>query len=649
MSLNGRFCSAKKIGLLGLRIGLALVFLLAGSPAAAQAGGQVHLLNPDSSHFPTFTLNFEAYDAQGRFQTGLQSSQVQVTEDGTQRPLADLNLVQPGLQLTLALDIGPTLAYTYNNLSRFEGVRKALSTWANAQVGVAGDYSLVTSTGSLGTHQANAGQFAQALDSYAPDLMKTQPSLTSLIQALDLATDPLRQALMKRAILFVTPMLPDSALQALPNLADRASQQGIRIFVWLVLPDQAGETAVSKALNDMALRTGGQSFTYSGTQEYPDPETYFQPLRYIYQLTFASAINSSGAHHLIVSLNQAGQTMTSNEQAVNLTVTAPNPIFLSPPAHIQRAWVTPTAASADSPAAKARLEPLNTPLKLMIEFPDGFKRPLKAARLYVDGKLASELTAAPFETFSLDLSGFDASARHTLRVEVEDQLGLKGSSIETPVDVTVAPAPALANTLIFGLEPVSLLLPAGEALGAAGVIVAGVFAIRRLRRGRKASPRRRAEAARPRSRLQMPVPMPVMRRSPLQAANAPARLMRISESGHTQPGSAVPLDYPEITIGSSPKKAAYVLESSSVDSLHARLCRTADGQFMLYDAGSIAGTWVNYAPASQQGTRLRHGDLIQFGRETFRFELNQPDALPQVPCVTCEPGDLPSALNEKLP
>jgi len=296
-------------------------------------------------------------------------------------------------------------------------------------------------------------------------------------------------------------------------------------------------------------------------------------------------------------------------------------MLMAPPATITRTWA---AAPAGTPeATPGALEPDTARLNLLVEFPDGFPRPLADADLYVDGKLVSRLTKPPFDTFTWPLGGYDTSAIHTLHVVVEDQLGLKSTSIDVPVQITAPPAPALAGIRIFGLEPAKLLLPAGGVLGGAAVIVAGVFAIRGLRRRAKARPRRAAPAQKPRSRLPMPIPIPA-RRSGLYAANAPARLVRLTEDGRSLPGSGVAVDGPELTIGSNPHKAAWVLESTSVDGLHARLRQVGAGQYRIFDAGSVAGTWVNFMPAPAEGVLLQHGDRVQLGREALRFELKTP-------------------------
>jgi predicted component of type VI protein secretion system len=76
-----------------------------------------------------------------------------------------------------------------------------------------------------------------------------------------------------------------------------------------------------------------------------------------------------------------------------------------------------------------------------------------------------------------------------------------------------------------------------------------------------------------------------------------------------------------MTFGSDPRRAVVTLADASVCALHARLQQTSDNGFVLNDEGSLAGTWVNYACLNGQGRRLRHGDLIHFGRLTYRFEL----------------------------
>ena len=70
----------------------------------------------------------------------------------------------------------------------------------------------------------------------------------------------------------------------------------------------------------------------------------------------------------------------------------------------------------------------------------------------------------------------------------------------------------------------------------------------------------------------------------------------------------------DMTFGTDPVQSKRVLDDPSISPLHARIKRTEDGSFIIYDHGSIAGTWVNFEPITREGRRLAHGDRIHFGQ-----------------------------------
>jgi pSer/pThr/pTyr-binding forkhead associated (FHA) protein len=84
-------------------------------------------------------------------------------------------------------------------------------------------------------------------------------------------------------------------------------------------------------------------------------------------------------------------------------------------------------------------------------------------------------------------------------------------------------------------------------------------------------------------------------------------------------------------------RATLVLDDFSVEEIHARLQREKN-IFRLTDAGSIAGTWVNYTPVSQDGTILENGDFIHIGRIGFRFTQREPDHV-RKPVVLLQPAE----------
>jgi pSer/pThr/pTyr-binding forkhead associated (FHA) protein len=70
------------------------------------------------------------------------------------------------------------------------------------------------------------------------------------------------------------------------------------------------------------------------------------------------------------------------------------------------------------------------------------------------------------------------------------------------------------------------------------------------------------------------------------------------------------------------------LDDPSVSPLHARL-KEKGGEYFLSDEKSVAGTWVNYEQLT--GPRsLNHGDVIHFGRLSYRFMLRKPPELPRL-------------------
>jgi len=113
----------------------------------------------------------------------------------------------------------------------------------------------------------------------------------------------------------------------------------------------------------------------------------------------------------------------------------------------------------------------------------------------------------------------------------------------------------------------------------------------------------------------------------------------VGEDGSPIPQTTIPLTRAEVTFGRDPNLATCLLDDPSVDGLHARLRVDAVGRFLLADQGSTAGTWVNYAPISSEGTPLEHGDLIHFGRAVYRFQLGKPPPMPKPSIRSLDPEE----------
>jgi hypothetical protein len=196
-------------------------------------------------------------------------------------------------------------------------------------------------------------------------------------------------------------------------------------------------------------------------------------------------------------------------------------------------------------------------------------------------------------------------------------------TIEIPIQVVVEDKPKKGlGLLIDQLSNAGVATAGGLAL--AFLLVAGVVALtmiqaRKPGRSLRLDPVTQSVTIRQESSIKGWQPS-ATRSLPLKT-----RLVRLdSDTLRPIPGQEVLLGATEITLGSDRHQVSVVLQSSTVSALHARINPTESGGYRLFDCGSVAGTWVNYAPVSAYGARLENGDLVHLGRVVFRVELGAP-------------------------
>ena len=638
--------SINTIKIFRVTLGLILVMLLVGpvKPALADDGGNIIITPPVTTRFPEISFFIQPFKGDGSFIDDLLSTQIQVAEDGKALPVTSLEKIQPGIQFTVALNTAAYMATQEDGKATYQKIQAGLVSWAQAQPRDTPDtFNLATNAGVKISGSRDPQVWVKALQDFMPDPKNSPTSLKSLTDALDLTTSPAAQANVKRALLYITPLPTAATLQALPNLAQRASQQGVRVFVWVLAPEDSAPASSMVPLQDMADHTGGSVSYFSDDSAHPQVEDCLKPMRYIYSLTYLSGLGQGGSHKLSVHILRSDFEGVSPEQDFSLDIEPPNPMFLAPPQLIQRKLVK------DSTQKNTSLEPAESSIQILIEFPDNHPRPLAQTRLYVDGVVVAKNTAAPFDHFNWPLDAYKEDGRHLLKVEAIDTLGLSRASIESPVEIDVEqPASLISRIEEIPWQKVGIY----GAAAAAALAVAGVLVF--FGRKRKAilesvtpvrPPASAAIKSKPRNKFNDPVtqPVPIAQDAPRKAADrlsvnwpraagsvtVPARLVGIAETGSATPRPTILLTRPEITLGSDPKLAIQVLDNPSVDGLHARLFQSPEGDFYIADAGSVAGTWVNYAPIAREGVRLEHGDLIHLGRVSFRFELTNPQRVRQ--------------------
>jgi len=601
-------------------LGLSLLFVW-GLPVRAQGQAEAILYPADASGFPTVSAFMDVYDASGAYVSGLKPGDVNVVEDGKPLPVTALTELTIPIQIVVAVNPGPALGLRdTTGSSRFQWISQALSTWAQSRpADQQDDLSLVTLAGAIITH-ANAKDWLVSLNSFQPNFQSTTPNLQSLSVALDTAVAQGEHSGTKRAILFITPHMDDPNVDSeLQPLIQRAIQNRVHVSVWLADLNAYQATTSAAAFSQLAEQTGG-SFYFSSSQSFPDPETYFAPLRKLYSLKYTSAISAGGQHTLSVQVTNANAVIKSEAQTFSVDIQPPNPIFVSPPLQITR------QPPADDPYNTQILAPNTQELDIIIEFPDGHPRPLASTTLYVDGQAVAENKKPPFDKFTWDVSGFTMSGAHTIAVQAVDSLGLEKTSIEIPVTFTVIQAPHGMSALFAKYRQTITY----GAIGFAGLALLLILLITRLQlalasartaRRTNADPLTQPVAVAPETSATEKKKHTRPRSGRIKPIHAPASLIRLSPDLEPTTDNPIPLIENEITFGTDPAQSRVVLKDLSVASRHARIIQSEDGTFHIRDEGTVAGTWVNYEPIGNEDYSLQHGDVINFGQVVFRFQI----------------------------
>jgi hypothetical protein len=620
-----------------------LLLSIFSTASAQQNSAVVTLYNIEASTFPTMTGFVDIFDAQKFFASGLTGEVVTVIENGQPLPVDAFTEIALPIQLTVAINQGiPLDAQNANGISRFQRVSQVIAQWAQSRpADLPDDLSLVSQAGPIINH-ANAADFTVALNGFQPDLRSATPNLQSLITALDVVNAQTARIGIKRAILFVTPEMSDPALaQTLEPILQRAIENNIRIFVWYVDADTTFTNTSAAIFNNLAIQTGGTMFQYSGSERFPDLETYFAGLRRIYALSYTSRLNTSGEHSTRVQITTpAFGTLSSEEQKFTLNVQPPNPIPVSPNLQITR------QAPAEDPYNTEILLPEKQELEIIIDFPDLHPRALTRTTLFIDGVIADENTSAPFEKFTWDLTPYTTSGQHQITIEAVDVLGLSKTSMPTLVTITVIKPPSGPAAFLAKYRTqltFSAILLAGLALFA--VLLSGRLRFLSLRRVQEERRTKNDPLTQPLQALTqelIPTAEKTSKRkkstkkketAPPSVNEAYASFIRLQADGQFAPVPPIPLGEPEIIFGTDPVQCTYILDDASIASVHARLRMTDDNGYLLLDNNSVGGTWVNYDFIPPEGYRLKHGDMVNFGQLMYRFMLKTPPS-PSLPKVT---------------
>lgn len=596
-------------------------------PQTSFAQGQVSavLYAVNADNFPLISGLFDAYDGQGQFVHGLSPQNLSFLEDGKKQVPDVLEEQNVPLQVVVAINSNPALAVRDGlGFSRYDKAAVVLQNWAAARPEGSKDELTLVWNGGIVASRVNPLTWRNRLELFDPQLRTSTTSLSALSFALDVAQDSSIAPGSKKAILLISSHLDNQNVAALDDLTSRAKLAGVRVYVWIIDSKDFLPHPGSESLRQLAIATGGSSLDFTGVETIIDPEDWLDTLRWVYSFQYASGIRETGEYSLSGLVTRDDPPLSSNTVSLSLVVEPPNPILISPPNQITR-------ENAEDPFDLENSQPTQTPLEILVEFPDGHPRSLVRTVLYVDDVPVQENNVAPFEKFTWDLRAYQVSANHMISVEAIDSLGLSRTSTPVSVNVVVIQPPG-------GLA--GLLLKNNTAVVISVVVFAGIVLLFILFFSGRKTILSLAERRKARSRQLDPVTQPVPASveppsTPHVKANPfpwirrktpppPAYLVKLTSDGQPGSGDPISLAAPELTIGSDPTQATNVLGDTSLSPLHARIQRSPEGKFLLTDNRSIAGTWVNYELIPQEGRFLTHGDMVNFGKLTYRFVLSKP-------------------------
>jgi hypothetical protein len=535
-------------------------------------------------------------DDAGRRIPSLTAGNFQVLEDGN--PVDDLVVeeVLVGTRQVFVINTAPGLGVRDSHgFTRFDYARQELlDYWRDPDASLIGidDLSLLTSDGLLIQHSNAAAELAAALDVMEPSFEGSISGFDLLLLALDFSADPPEASALPSSLVFMTPLIETPRDLPIANAISRASDSGTAIYPVLFANEEALEQPEVEPLRELAESTGGQFLAFDTEDGIAAVTDRILDQRVQYKVTFSSQADTPGTHLLQVQIDDDEFDTSSPPVEYEIDVQPPEVAFIQPPNEIVRQTDNPELAVEEIAPTIFELQTLTT-------FPDGHSRSIERSSLLVDEEVVDVRREVPFDRFEWDLSEIRATGAHTLKVLVEDSLGLEAETIEYPVQIVISRPDQGLTALSPALDSLVAVL---------AVIVAGMVLVIGLTTLVRRAP--------------LPVPAAGVRLNPVKRARlqstAPpeALLIPLRPSG-----DPVPLTGIDVVLGRDASLAAVVLDDPSVERMHARLIRQADGDYLLRDQGSVAGSWINYELVPKSGQRLQHGDHIQLGRVEFRFQL----------------------------
>ena len=608
---------------------------------AQEEGSRLDITKLDVDQFPSITLNVLVLDADGRVVNDLEDFGLR--EGGIDVENIQIEPVEVGADVVFVIDANETMSDIdqVGGISRLEKVRNSIIRYANFYMDPLQNdgVSILVPFGPGSqfldkTGMAYANEVINAANLYQPGELSESPLQRMMEQALETVVMNPEDGRSRSVVLFTD----GSQLSEQLNydvLTDMAQESGVPIY-GLLLGSRADEDEVEN-LNRLTEPTGG---VMKHMPEVESADFLFEIVderSTTQQITYQSAINTSGSHEIEVTLDNA-----SANSAFDLVVSPPSVIVaIDNSRPIRR-----VGAEDDTPLEL--MEPLIQPMVAQVDWPDGHPRKLTSISLLVNDEEvpieAPVLGSDGVLTFDWDLRHIDQGL-YDLQIQVTDELGLQGSSPNIPLAVevdrppipipisTAAPDPTSPPAVVpVILEPEDvqsdfIILGAGLFFLAFFGLLLVLFIIFFSRRQSSSL----AAAAPLPASTDVAYPgefyphVTYVLSTELTAEEIDTAYLEALEHA-PEHAAIIPIIGSNIALGRDPQVVQIPFNDRSVSRLHARIMES-QGNYRIYDEGSSSGTYVNYERIGLAPRILNENDEIHFGRVHVRFHLTKkPDS-----------------------
>ncbi len=628
-----------------------LAWLLAlGLTARAQPTlSRVEITQVDYSAFPSASVFVAPKTAEGRVYLDLPPEAFRVKEDGALAPIQEVSKVDTGASIAIVLDASGSInALGATGKPRREEAIEIIDELMMTDKWLDRDkrntYVLLivpkgkTDYEVLQSWTNDYVSIHNQVYTYDYQAQKTDtPLYAMLIEAIARMEETPGGEVSQKTILVLSDGVDRTSAEEIGDVIARANRKRISIMSIKLGPENAGQ---AKNLRRLSRLTNGIYAPYTGPESISHLFETLKSQASQYRLTYPSTIQQAGVHQVQVGVAWNGDVIWSPSRDVSLTVQPPQVRIVAPDvgARIVRegdAW----------DADPQTLEPRTVEVSAEVTWPDGHPRSIVRVSYLVDNVVVENRSA--LSPYPLDISAL-AAGPHTVKVEVEDALGMIASSDPVPIsiDILLPPTPSPAPTPTVDINvvvknvidkevdqrtsPITLFSLFALLLALLALALAIILFIRRPRMVRDMTA---TLAGVVKEATEVFIPRPGA-----DASTQRARAYLIPVDGLGMNAAPIPITQRTVMLGRDPSRAQIVLPNASVSRLHASILEEEDGIFKLRDEGSTGGTYLNYQITPAEGVVLTPGDEIQLGRVRLIFQRQLPDP-PQPPT---EPPTAPS-------